>query len=309
MGGKGSKRDRNEGPNSKFKPPQIFHHFGQTPFSIKFRPIPEEEMGQLRAAACCDSYELEREANSGPEDTHPGATGEDTDEDIIYTPPFLGRLKGGDKKITLPAYERTHSVGARVVPCALIYEQLKASHMLKPLEGTTFEFGYESSQKTCAYHPNKKGHTIEECVELKAAIRNLINVGENLYMWGGNIVLTCDQPEPSMPVTEHTLFYCHYFTPFKKALLYIYSLLVRKGILASIRKDDEAIDPVGIEIWNPCPYHDATYHNIARCLGFHYDVESLINMGKIQVEFTPPPPPHLMQQSEKEALIKAPSIF
>uniref|UniRef100_M1DEY6 Uncharacterized protein n=1 Tax=Solanum tuberosum TaxID=4113 RepID=M1DEY6_SOLTU len=105
-----------------------------------------------------------QEVNSGPEDTHPRATEEDADEEIIYMPLFLGRLKGGDKKITLPAYERTHRVGLRVVPCALIYEHLKASRMLKPLEGTTFGFGHEISQKTCAYHPNQRGHTIEECV-------------------------------------------------------------------------------------------------------------------------------------------------
>ncbi|KAH0780992.1 hypothetical protein KY290_000590 [Solanum tuberosum] len=135
--------------------------------------------------------------------------------------------------------------------------------MLKPLEGTTFGFGHESSQKMCAYHLNQRGHTIEECVELKAAIRNLINIGKIPYMWGENIVLTCDQPEPSMPSISS------------------------KGVFASIIKDDEEIDPVGIEIWKPCPYHDAIDHNIGRCLGFRYDVESLINMGKIQVEFTP----------------------
>ncbi|KAH0661296.1 hypothetical protein KY284_026227 [Solanum tuberosum] len=147
--------------------------------------------------------------------------------------------------------------GVRIVPCALIYEHLKASRMLKPLEGTTFGFGDESSQKTCAYHSNQRGHTIEECVELKAAIGNLINVGKIPYMWGENTVLTCDQPEPSMPVTDHTL------------------------------KDDKAIDLVGIEIQKSCPYHDAIDHNIGKFLGFHYDMESLINMGKIQVEFTP----------------------
>uniref|UniRef100_M1DD01 Uncharacterized protein n=1 Tax=Solanum tuberosum TaxID=4113 RepID=M1DD01_SOLTU len=162
-----------------------------------------------------------------PKDTNPGATEEVADEEIIYTPPFLVRLNGGDKKITLPAYERTHSVGARVMPCALIYEYLKASGTLKPLEGTTFGFGHESSQKTCAYHPNQRGHTIEECVELKAAIRNLINIGE-------------------IPV---------------------YVGLIQKGVLASIRKNDEAIDPIGLEIWKPCPYHDAINHNIGRSKG------------------------------------------
>uniref|UniRef100_M1DNL4 Uncharacterized protein n=1 Tax=Solanum tuberosum TaxID=4113 RepID=M1DNL4_SOLTU len=123
-----------------------------------------------------------QKANTGPEDTHPGATEEDTDEEIIYMPPFLGCMKGGDKRITLPAYEQTHSVGARVMLFALIYEHLKASGMLKPLKGTTFGFGHENSQKTCAYHPIQRGHTIKECVELKEAISNLINVWEIPYM-------------------------------------------------------------------------------------------------------------------------------
>uniref|UniRef100_M1AQF9 Uncharacterized protein n=1 Tax=Solanum tuberosum TaxID=4113 RepID=M1AQF9_SOLTU len=127
-----------------------------------------------------------QEANSGPEDTHPGATEEDVDEEIIYMPPFLGRLKGGDQKITLPAYERTHSMGARVVPCRVL-----------------------SSTSTL------RGQSVSS-----------------------------------------------------------------KRVLASIRKDDEAIDSVGIEIWKPCPYHDAIDHNIGRCLRFRYDVEYLVNMGK-----------------------------
>uniref|UniRef100_M1DN57 Uncharacterized protein n=1 Tax=Solanum tuberosum TaxID=4113 RepID=M1DN57_SOLTU len=206
------------------------------------------------------------EANSGPEDTHPRATEEDADEEIIYMPPFLRRLKGGDKKITLSAYERTHSVEERVVPCALIYEHLKVS---------------------------------EECVELKAAIRNLINIREIPYLWGENTVLTCDQPEPSMPVTKHTRFYCHYFMPFKKTLLDIYSQLVQKGVLASVRKDDEAIDLVGIEIWKPYPYHDAIDHNIGRCLRFCYEAESLVNMGKIQVKSKGPTDSFPSQSSQK----------
>uniref|UniRef100_M1DNQ5 Uncharacterized protein n=1 Tax=Solanum tuberosum TaxID=4113 RepID=M1DNQ5_SOLTU len=112
-----------------------------------------------------------QEANSGPEDTYPVTTEEGTDKEIVYMPPFLGRLKGGDKTITLPAYERTHSV------------------------------------------------------------------------WG------------SRPLLE--------------------------------KMTKQLIQPVGIEIWKPSPYHDAINHNIGRRLGVCYDVEFLINMGKIQVEFPP----------------------
>ena len=38
----------------------------------------------------------EQGANNGPDNVYPEATEEDEDEEIIYTPPFLGRLKGGD---------------------------------------------------------------------------------------------------------------------------------------------------------------------------------------------------------------------
>ena len=35
-------------------------------------------------------------ANSGPDNAHPKVTGEDDDKEIVYKPPFLGHLKGGD---------------------------------------------------------------------------------------------------------------------------------------------------------------------------------------------------------------------
>ncbi|TMW86097.1 hypothetical protein EJD97_021959 [Solanum chilense] len=38
----------------------------------------------------------EQGANSGPDNAHPEVTKEDDDEEIIYKPPFLGRLKEGD---------------------------------------------------------------------------------------------------------------------------------------------------------------------------------------------------------------------
>uniref|UniRef100_M1DVL6 Uncharacterized protein n=1 Tax=Solanum tuberosum TaxID=4113 RepID=M1DVL6_SOLTU len=90
-----------------------------------------------------------------------------------------------------------------------------------------------------------------------------------------------------MPITEHTLFYCHYVTPFKRTRWAIYCQLVQRGILTPIRRDDEFVDAFGDEIWKPCHYHDAVDHNIGMCLGFRYDMEFLINKGKIQVDFPP----------------------
>ena len=38
----------------------------------------------------------EQGANSGPDNAHPEVTEEDDDEEMVYKPPFLGRLKEGD---------------------------------------------------------------------------------------------------------------------------------------------------------------------------------------------------------------------
>ena len=37
----------------------------------------------------------EQGANNGPDNAHPEVTEEDDEEEIIFKPPFLGRLKGG----------------------------------------------------------------------------------------------------------------------------------------------------------------------------------------------------------------------
>ncbi|KAH0706606.1 hypothetical protein KY290_011737 [Solanum tuberosum] len=177
-------------------------------------------------------------------------------------------------------------MGVKIVPCALIYERLQAKRILKPLRGTTFEVEPGDVHKICAYHPDRNGNVTEECVELKATIRNLIKIGRIPYIWGDNTLLTCDQPEPNIPVTEHAMFYCHSFTSFKRTMLHINIQLVRRKVFVNIKRDEKTFDPVGIEIWKPCPYHEVIDHSIKRCLGFRYDLESLINKGRIQVEFT-----------------------
>ncbi|KAK4724719.1 hypothetical protein R3W88_027498 [Solanum pinnatisectum] len=48
-----------------------------------------------------------QEANSGPEDTHPGVTEEDIGEEIVYKPPFQGRWKEENENTVLKAYEST----------------------------------------------------------------------------------------------------------------------------------------------------------------------------------------------------------
>ena len=84
----------------------------------------------------------EQEANSGPDDAHHRATGEDSNKEIVYKAPILGHLKGRNQWITLLAYELTHRARARVVSCALVYKNLK-----KPRKGISSDFEHENSQK------------------------------------------------------------------------------------------------------------------------------------------------------------------
>ncbi|KAK4718414.1 hypothetical protein R3W88_016752 [Solanum pinnatisectum] len=48
-----------------------------------------------------------QEANSGPEDTHPETTEEDTEEEIVYRPPFQGQLICVDKLAEHPYFTRS----------------------------------------------------------------------------------------------------------------------------------------------------------------------------------------------------------
>uniref|UniRef100_M1DQ46 Uncharacterized protein n=1 Tax=Solanum tuberosum TaxID=4113 RepID=M1DQ46_SOLTU len=224
---------------------------------------------------------------TGPEDTELEAIKEEPEEEIVYRPPFQGHHKEGNKKTTLEAHIHEYRVGAKVIFCALFYEHLRSKRILRPITGITSEVKPEDMHKICVYYPDRNGHTIKQCVELKAAIRDLINIGKIPYMCGDNTLLTCDQPGP---VYRSQRILCFTVTSLRllreRYWIYIASWF-EGGVLTPIKRDDGTFDPVGIEIWKPCPYHDAIDHNIGKCLGFRYDVESLINKGRIQVEFPP----------------------
>uniref|UniRef100_M1DER4 Uncharacterized protein n=1 Tax=Solanum tuberosum TaxID=4113 RepID=M1DER4_SOLTU len=178
-----------------------------------------------------------------PEDTKPEVAEEEPEEKVIYMPPFQGRLKEGDQKITLQAYQRRHSVGGKVLSCAFIYEHLKALHILKPLKGPLSR------------------------LNLRTHIRHVPTTP----------TISCNQPEPLMTVPEHTLFYCHYFTHFKYTRWVIYYQLVYEEILTPTKTNVGMVNCFGGEILEAFPYHGTGDHNIEMCLVFRYDVESLIN--------------------------------
>ncbi|KAH0634595.1 hypothetical protein KY290_036845 [Solanum tuberosum] len=173
-------------------------------------------------------------------------------------------------------------------------EYLKALGIIKSLEGTTSTIEHENTHKTSAYHTDQKGHTIDKCVKLKTVIRDLINVEKISYMCGHYTLFTCDQPEPGMPVTEDTSFHCHYFTPLEAPRRTIYYKLVRGGILTPTKKNIGMVFAFGGETFEACHYHSTRDHNIEKCLVFFYDVESLINKGRIQVKF-----PHVVRRQEE----------
>ena len=57
--------------------------------------------------------------------------------------------------------------------------------------------------------------------------------------------------------------------------------LVYNGVLSPIHDDDKGLDPIGEDIWKQCTYQNATNQSLSRCFIFLYDVEDLVNIGKI----------------------------
>lgn len=67
-------------------------------------------------------------------------------------------------------------------------------------------------------------------------------------------------------------------------MLEIYSDLVCNGVLASLHDNDRGIDPIGVETFKHCAYHDALDYRFSTCLCFCYDIESFVDMRKILVD-------------------------
>lgn len=124
-------------------------------------------------------------------------------------------------------------------------------------------------------------------MKLKTTVRNLIKTYRIVYMWGVNFSLACDKQDLNILVTQKTMFYSFSFTLFQKIMLDVFILLVQKGVFVPLYKEVEALYSLGSEVRKHFPYHYATDHSLARCLKFLHDVESLVNMGNIQVEFFP----------------------
>ena len=70
-------------------------------------------------------------------------------------------------------------------------------------------------------------------------------------------------------------------------MMEIYSELVQNGVFTYFYTGMDMSYSLKYEVWNHCPYHNATNHNIKKFLEFRHDLESLINMEKFQVEFVP----------------------
>lgn len=116
----------------------------------------------------------------------------------------------------------TYTMGENVTSNALFYEHLK----WKPHERITSIVEHENPSKVSAFNPNHHGHTIKECMQLKARIYHQIDIGNIPHTWDYNTIFTYHQPEP----IKHTRFIFHYFTLFRKSLLQIYNDLVQNGV-------------------------------------------------------------------------------
>ena len=173
------------------------------------------------------------------------------------------------------------------ISCALIFKHYWSSIMFRPVERESFQVGSEDLRKTCECHPNEKRHTIEECIEFKNAVRYLLDMDNIANSLSEGIIITCDEPQLDIMVTEKTIFYRCSFMSFKKTMLAVYSELVQNRVFTPFYKDVDVLYSLWFEVWKCFPYHNAAGHSIKMCLAFRHDMEYLISIGKIQVEFVP----------------------
>lgn len=60
--------------------------------------------------------------------------------------------------------------------------------MLRPVEKESSQVESGDIRKTCEFHPNKKGHTIEKCTYFKKVVHRLLDMGSIANSWGECII-------------------------------------------------------------------------------------------------------------------------
>lgn len=139
------------------------------------------------------------------------------------------------------------------ITCALIFKNYQSRRMLRPVERVSSKVGSGDICKTCRCNPNKKGHTIEECIEFKNGVRHLLDMDNIANSWGDDVIIACVEPKLDILVISKTKFYRCFFTRFKKTMLEVYSEFVRNRVFTPIYKDVEMSYSLGFEVQNPCP--------------------------------------------------------
>ena len=102
--------------------------------------------------------------------------------------------------------------------------------MLEPVERAYPQVGSRDRHKTCECHSNKKGLTIEECIEFKNVVCHLFSIDSTPNTWGDGVLHARDEPRLDISVTEKIIFYRWSFTPFKITMIEIYSELAQNGV-------------------------------------------------------------------------------
>ena len=210
--------------------------------------------------------------------------GEICEKVIARKPSLEGHLAEADNKVTLEAYPQEYPTRMRAILCALIFEHYQSMHMLRPLKRSSSQVGSGYLRKTCECHHNKKGHTIEECIEFENEVRRLLDMENTAKSWGESIIIAYDELQLNITVTEKYILYQFSFTPFKKTMLKVYSKLIRNGVFTPFYKDVDVLYSLWFEVQRSFPYHNAADHSIEKCFAFLHDMAYLISIGKIQVE-------------------------
>jgi len=170
-----------------------------------------------------------------------------------YLPAHLLSRDIWQSKISLEAYLHEGRKKMKIISCALVFEHYRSKGLLRPVKKTSPQVGLRDLHKTCECHSTEKGHTIDECIGLKNAVRYLFSMDSTPNTWGDDVNLACDEPRLDIPVTERIRFFHCSFTPFKKTMREIYLDLVQNGFFTHYYKNMDMQYSIQHEIRKCCP--------------------------------------------------------
>ncbi|MCD7473562.1 hypothetical protein HAX54_015497 [Datura stramonium] len=112
----------------------------------------------------------------------------------------------------------------------------------------------------------------------------MINTGKIRHMWGPHTMLAYDQVKSGTPITKDVRIYRLNCTTFEEHYTTIYQKLVDAKIIYPFQRKKKSLRKHKHE--EMFPYHSPEVRqNIEECRIFRIDLEHLIQIGNIWVEF------------------------